>query len=53
MSKQRLAIQLGGTALVAKPADPFSEEGLAAGTGGATMVWLGRERYMPHASKGA
>ena len=38
-SKRRLAIQLGGTALVAKLADDLSEEALAAGAGSAR--WYG------------
>ena len=38
-SKKRLALQLGGTALVAKLADDLSEEALAAGAGSAR--WYG------------
>ena len=40
MSKQRLALQLGGTALVAKLADDLSEEALATTAGSAR--WYGR-----------
>ncbi len=39
VSKKRLAIQLGGTAVVAKLADDLSEEALAAGAGSAR--WYG------------
>jgi len=39
VSKKRLAIQLGGTAAVAKLADDLSEEALAAGAGSAR--WYG------------
>jgi len=49
--QERLAIQLGGTALVAKLADDLSEEVLATTAGSAR--WYGwRPAYFPAAAKG-
>ncbi len=52
VSKKRLAIQLGGTALVAKLADDISEEALATTRGQRPLVRAGREYDLPSAAKG-
>jgi hypothetical protein len=51
VSKKRLALQLGGTAAVAKLADDLSEEALATSAGSA-LVRIGGEHYFPSATKG-
>jgi hypothetical protein len=53
VSKKRLVIQLGGTALVAKLADDLSEEALAATAGSARWYGLAREHDVSSAAKGS
>ena len=51
VSKKRLAIQLGGTALVAKLADDLSEEALRYLRRQRPVVWPGCQHYIPLASE--